>query len=237
MAIITDTDRLYLREFTLKDTNALYEMNSNPEVLQYTGDAPFKDTFEARKFIEDYDHYQKYDMGRWAVCLKNNDEVLGWCGLKFHPDDKSVDVGYRFLRKHWDKGYATEAALASIKYGFKTLRLKEIVAHVHIDNRVSHKVAIKSGMHYVKDFVYDDQPAKLYHITNPYYNLKLISAKETYPVRHPVLRKGMPIESCAFDGDELKTTVHLGLFFEHHLIGVVSLLKKTNESFEETKQY
>ena len=66
--------------------------------------------------------------------------------------------------------------------------------------------------------------------------IKEISAKETFIVRHPVLRKGKPIETCAFEGDDLKTTHHFGLFNDLNLIGIISLFLKTNTIFAENLQ-
>ncbi len=55
--------------------------------------------------------------------------------------------------------------------------------------------------------------------------IKTIGAEETYAVRHPVLRTGKPLESCAFAGDYLETTFHLGCFYMGQLIGVASFLE------------
>ena len=67
--------------------------------------------------------------------------------------------------------------------------------------------------------------------------IKKITAKETYSVRLPVLRKGKPIESCRFEGDDLETTRHFGLYLSQELVGIVSLFKKINPSFTEKNQY
>lgn len=66
--------------------------------------------------------------------------------------------------------------------------------------------------------------------------IKEITSKETYAVRQPVLRKGKPIESCIFDGDDLETTHHFGLFDNKNLIGIISLFKKINTIFAEQNQ-
>ncbi len=58
--------------------------------------------------------------------------------------------------------------------------------------------------------------------------IKEITARETYPVRHPVLRAGRPIEDCAFDGDDLKTTIHLGVYSENGILAVASLMMNHN---------
>ncbi len=66
--------------------------------------------------------------------------------------------------------------------------------------------------------------------------IKEIPSKETYIVRQPVLRKGKPIESCIFDGDDLDTTHHFGLFENKNLTGIISLFNQINTIFAEKKQ-
>lgn len=67
--------------------------------------------------------------------------------------------------------------------------------------------------------------------------VKKITHKETIPVRSIVLRKGKPIESCFFDGDELEETVHFGLFNDEILIGVASVFKTKSNHFSEENQF
>lgn len=67
--------------------------------------------------------------------------------------------------------------------------------------------------------------------------LKEITALETYSVRHPVLREGKPLESCHFEGDDLQSTIHIGLYVNAALIGVVSLFKTKNAEFKSDNQF
>lgn len=64
-----------------------------------------------------------------------------------------------------------------------------------------------------------------------------ISSVETYPVRHEVLRKGKPIETCPFKGDDEENTTHLGLHLEGKLVGIISVFKEKNHLFPETNQF
>lgn len=237
MQIIATTQRLYLRELSVDDAVHFYKMNSDQEVLKYTGDKPFSSLNQAKQFLLNYNEYEKHNMGRWAVCDKKTDVFLGWCGLKFHPNENKVEVGYRFYKTNWNNGYATESCQAAINYGFKNLNLKTIYAHAHIDNYASHKVLEKCNMNFIKTFNYTGMPANLYKIENPDIKIKQISALETYPVRHPVLRTGRPIEDCKLTFDDHKDTFHLGLYYKNKLSGVVSLMKLNNEKFEEQDQY
>jgi ribosomal protein S18 acetylase RimI-like enzyme len=69
------------------------------------------------------------------------------------------------------------------------------------------------------------------------FKIKEITAFETIIVRHPVLRHGKPIESCRFEGDDLPTTAHFGLFYEDELSAVISVFKAQNILFTEKKQF
>ena len=67
--------------------------------------------------------------------------------------------------------------------------------------------------------------------------IKKISSIETYPVRHEVLRKGKPIETCQFKGDDDENTTHFGLFLENKLVGIISIFKENNTLFSELNQF
>lgn len=67
--------------------------------------------------------------------------------------------------------------------------------------------------------------------------IKNIDFASTFSVRHPVLRDGKPIESCFFDGDDLKTTAHFGLFLDKKLVGVISIFKNKNNTFSAQNQF
>ncbi|CAH8283845.1 acetyltransferase (GNAT) family protein [Mariniflexile fucanivorans] len=69
------------------------------------------------------------------------------------------------------------------------------------------------------------------------YTINQITSTETYLVRQPVLRSGKPIESCIFDGDDLNTTFHLGIYSENKLVGVCSFFKNNQPLITETFQY
>ena len=111
--------------------------------------------------------YVLYNYGRWAVHLKPGNDFLGWCGLKYRPELNEIDLGYRFKKQTWGKGYATEAAYASIKYGFEKLGLRRIVGRAEIDNINSWRVLEKCGMTYIGEENVDGFPVRTYEIFNP----------------------------------------------------------------------
>lgn len=68
-------------------------------------------------------------------------------------------------------------------------------------------------------------------------NVKQIDAKDTYPIRSAVLRPGLPIETCYFDGDNDELTFHLGAYIDDSLASVASFYFNRNEDFEQEYQF
>jgi len=149
MKHIIETDRLILREFIQFDSEKIYELNSDPDVLKYTGDLPFNSIREAKSFIENYSEYKRNCFGRWAVIYKESNEFLGWCGLKLN-EENIVDIGFRFFKKEWNKGYATESAKAVLYFGFNSLGIDQIIGRTAPNNVASIKVLEKLHMKFWK---------------------------------------------------------------------------------------
>jgi ribosomal-protein-alanine N-acetyltransferase len=144
---IFESENFRFRELTGDDAQFGFDLNSDPEVIQYTDDPPFTSVEEAQVFMDAYtETYRRYRCGRWGMELKSTGELVGWCGLKFHPNEQVHDVGYRLFKKHWGKGYASEACMRTIEYGFKDMNLARIVAHARKENVASLRVLEKCGM-------------------------------------------------------------------------------------------
>jgi len=144
---ILESDRLYFRNFIPEDCEEMFLLNADWDVLKYTGDEIFNTIAEARTFFENYqlEVYDKVGYGRMTTILKETDEVIGWSGMKFHPENNEVDLGYRFHKRFWNKGYGTEAAIACLKYAYETLKLETVVAYADKKNIGSCRVLEKSG--------------------------------------------------------------------------------------------
>lgn len=157
MKTILETKRLYLRELNTNDSENFYKLNLDPNVIKYTGNSAFADIDEANEFLENYQDYKLNSYGRWAVINKENNEFLGWCGLKYDNNLNETDIGFRFFEDKWGNGYATESAKACIDYGFEKLNLKTIIGRAMQENIASIKVLEKIGMQFVREFDFDNQ--------------------------------------------------------------------------------
>lgn len=166
MKFILETERLYLRKFEISDGIHFYNLNNDPIVLKYTGDKPFKSVEEATLFLKNYNEYALNGFGRWAVCLKETDEFIGWCGLKKDLKTNEVDLGFRFFRNKWGNGYATEAALGCVKYGFIILNLSKLVGRTYLANKSSQNVLKKCKFSLSKKIKYDNRSALQFELKN-----------------------------------------------------------------------
>lgn len=162
MKTILETERLLLREFTPEDAIHFYNLNLNPNVIRFTGDDAFKNISEAHTFLENYADYRLYGYGRWAVIEKTTQQFLGWCGLKFHPESTETDLGFRFFEEFWNKGFATESALACLHFGFNDLKMSKIIGRAMEENTASINFLEKIGMSFSKPFDFNGREGVIY---------------------------------------------------------------------------
>ncbi|PYL09681.1 MAG: N-acetyltransferase [Verrucomicrobia bacterium] len=152
MKMILETDRLLLREYVEDDAEALFRLNSDPDVLRFVPDKRLLNIEQARQMLIDHPiaDYRKHGFGRGACILKSTGEQIGFAGLKYLEELGEVDVAYRLMPTHWGQGLATEAALASVRFGFADLGLKRIIGLVMPENVASVRVLKKTGLRYVE---------------------------------------------------------------------------------------
>ena len=167
---IIETDRLYMRELQQTDVDGMFELDSNAAVHQFLGNNPIKSKEEAAKVIDFVrKQYEDLGIGRWAVVLKETDEFIGWSGLKFFKETVNgekdfYELGYRFIEKHWGKGYATETAKASITYAFDVLKQEKVFAMTELGHKASISVLEKIGFRNKGTFEFKllEKPETLY---------------------------------------------------------------------------
>lgn len=159
--MILETPRLIIRELLPGDDEAMFAMDSNPEVHRYLGNKPYSDIQQSRDDITFLrQQYAAYGVGRWAVVLKETGELIGWTGFKRMIDMVNghvnhLDFGYRHAQKFWQQGYAYEAAKAALDYGIKALGFTDIYAMTDVHNMGSRRILEKLGFQLEEIFPYD----------------------------------------------------------------------------------
>nr|WP_315201250.1 GNAT family N-acetyltransferase [uncultured Flavobacterium sp.] len=168
-----ETERLILREMISSDDVGMFELDSNLEVHCFLGKKPVKDIDESRLMIENLSkQYAENGIGRWAVILKETNEFIGWSGIKLIADtinnhQNFYEIGYRFIQKHWGKGYATEAGLAFVDFAFNEMKVDVLHAYADAGNEGSRSILEKLGMLYVNSFEYEGEEHIWYSVKNP----------------------------------------------------------------------
>lgn len=150
--IMVETDRIILREITINDAPAMFEMDADPQVHTYLGKSPIQTIGQAISQIQFIrQQYHDYGIGRWAIVDKSTGNFVGWGGLKFRTDEVNghinfYEVGYRLIRRYWGQGFATASARASLKYAFNELQLDAVYAMANVENLASKNALLKSGL-------------------------------------------------------------------------------------------
>jgi len=143
------TPRLLLRPWRDADFPAFAAMNADPRVMEH-----FPKTLNRAESDERAaairQHFNRRGFGLWAVEVPGMADFIGFVGLcvpsfeaHFTP---CVEIGWRLAFDHWGRGYATEAAIASLDFGFRRLTLDEIVSFTVPANRRSRAVMERIGM-------------------------------------------------------------------------------------------
>jgi len=145
--MIIQTKRLTIRSLLESDIPEYAALVAESEVTRFLGDGLPHSYEKAAAYV--YDCIRSgVDEGitRYAVILNETDELIGLCGFKKMYG--YIDFGWRYARRVWGNGYATEAAAAVLAYGIDTLKLSGIVAESAVENRGSVRVIEKVGMQF-----------------------------------------------------------------------------------------
>ena len=143
------TPRLALRAFIPVDIDSLEPMLSDWETIRYfPRSEPWPREIVEKWVNHHWQHWQDHGYGWWAVASKQGGQLLGWCGLNILDETGETEVLYLLKRAVWGQGLASEAARASVDYGFREVKLDKIVGLVHPENFASQRVLEKCGLTY-----------------------------------------------------------------------------------------
>ena len=168
------TARLRLRRWRDGDVAALAAINADPEVMRWIGDGSVRDRAATGAEIAASGRlWQARGFGRFAVELRDTGELAGLTGMAV-PDDvpdvmPAVEIGWRFARAHWGRGFATEAARAALRFAFTDGGLDRLVGVHVVGNDASARIMLKLGMRFrlaTTETVYG-RPVHVYEIGRP----------------------------------------------------------------------
>jgi RimJ/RimL family protein N-acetyltransferase len=127
-----ETDRLILRNWQDSDRAPFIAMNQDPAVRAHLG--PIQTAEETNAAIDRLmaiadTHGHTF----WAMERREDSEFLGFCGLKIAPEgipgiDGAIEIGWRLRSDMWRRGYAREAAIASLAWAWRHLDVDRVIA-------------------------------------------------------------------------------------------------------------
>ena len=142
------TNRLAFRKLTPDDKEAIFHYASDPEVTKYVLYPTHQTYDDTLAFIHQTRmKYHKDEVSCWGVTLRSNGQLIGTADyIWWSTDHRKAEVGFCFSKEYWNQGYATEALMALIKFGFTYMELNRIEAKCFEENKPSARVMEKSGM-------------------------------------------------------------------------------------------
>ena len=145
---ILRTERLILRHLTEDDAPFILQLLNERGFIDNIGDRGVSDLDGARRYVTEGQgaSYQRHGYGLWAAVLRETGETVGICGLVKRDGLEDADVGYAFLESAWGKGYAREAAAATLDHARHVIGLDRVVAITKPTNKGSMAVLEKIGM-------------------------------------------------------------------------------------------
>jgi len=142
------TARLLLRRWRETDRERFADLNADPSVMEHFQGPMSRKASDA--LVDRINtQWESAGWGLWAVEVPDVAQFIGFVGLSPTDDvdgSRMVEVGWRLAHTHWGRGYATEAALEALRFGFEDLELPEIVSFTVPQNTRSRRVMERIGL-------------------------------------------------------------------------------------------
>ena len=155
-----ETPRLLLRNWREEDFGPFVEASNTPGVMRWLGGVQHAEALRERLSTRIMAWQEERGFTFWAVERKEEGDVIGFCGIKIADDPGSpvegeYEVGWRLREDAWGKGYAKEAAIASLGHAFQALGAEQVVALTVIGNEGSWGLMERLGMTRRPDLDYE----------------------------------------------------------------------------------
>ena len=163
---VLETERLFLRRFTVDDAQFILTLVNEPSFLRYIGDKQVRNLEDARQYILNgpVASYERNGFGLYLVELRKSHTPIGMCGLIKREELPDPDVGFAFLPDFWTRGFAFEAAAAVLQNAGERLRLERILAITSLDNEASIRLLQRLGFRFDREIKLspEREPVKLF---------------------------------------------------------------------------
>lgn len=160
--------RVDLKEITMDNASALFELRSSDDVMQYIERPRTKNIQEAMDMIQKMDEFAITGNGfTWGVFLKGSNTMIGTMGFyRIEKENLRGEVGYLSHPDYWGKGLMSEALKLALDIGFNQIKFHSIAACINPKNESSRKLLLKH--HFQKE---------AYHRENLFFNNKFYDSE------------------------------------------------------------
>jgi ribosomal-protein-alanine N-acetyltransferase len=148
------------------DLEDLCRLTSDPEVMRFLGKGVRTRAETESALVAAIEHWERHDFGIWIVEDLCDGDFMGRCGLRYFQGTPEVELSYSYGKPAWGRGVASEAAAASVQFGFEKLHLDRIIAIAMPENIGSRRVMEKLGMRYARNASYFGFDHVFYAIAN-----------------------------------------------------------------------
>ena len=147
------TERLTLRQLSLKDRRAIFKLRSNKEINKLIVRKTPKNLSDADAFIQTcLDDFETEYCIYWAIEAESTKQIIGTISFnKISLETNYVEVGYELNPDFQKNGFMDEAMKAVLEYGASTMKLETIEAFTHKDNSDSIALLEKNNFVYQPD--------------------------------------------------------------------------------------
>ena len=148
-----ETERLFLREMTEADFDALYTVLGDSDIMEH-----YPYTFDAARvrnwIIKNQERYRVFGFGLWAVCRKESGAMIGDCGLTMQSINGTIlpEIGYHIAKAYQRRGYAKEASRAVLDWTFRNTPFGTAYSYMKKENAASSATARANDMHFLTEF-------------------------------------------------------------------------------------
>ena len=142
-----ESKRLVFRQFTLLDSNDIYEMRTSDQIMNYMDSDYHESVSKSKEFInQNIDRYTNKQGIFWAIINKESNEFIGDFAF-WNIDKKNArgEIGYSLKANFWGKGFMSETMSTIVEFGFNELNLHSIEANINPSNNASRKLLLNSG--------------------------------------------------------------------------------------------
>ena len=147
MTLVCKTERLVIRQLTLKDADFVICLYNDESFIRNIADKNIRTSEDAEIYLTNgpLASYETYGFGLNLVSLRKTGAPIGICGVLKRPELDSPDLGYAFLPEYCNQGYATEASIGVLQHAVKALSLNTVLAVTFPSNKGSNRVLTKVG--------------------------------------------------------------------------------------------